>query len=134
MKVKINSPTEHQEQVAIFDWAAYSTGKYPELAALNCSLSGVKLTIGQAVKAKRAGMKKGFPDISMPVRSRGFGGMFIELKKVNGVPSDVKAHQREWLNFLITQGYFCAAAFGSEEAIFLIKWYLDGKNITSQQS
>lgn len=58
--------------------------KYPELWLLNGSLNGVRLSIGQAVKAKRCGEKRGFPDIFLPVARKGFHGLAIELKKKKG--------------------------------------------------
>ena len=71
---------ESDEQAALFRWAKMMERYHPELALLNGSLNGVKLTIGQAVKAKKQGMKKGFPDIQLPVPRGGYHGLFIELK------------------------------------------------------
>ena len=81
MKVGISLVLEEQEQAALFEWARWAQGNYPELRLLNASLSGVCLLPGQARKAKVSGMVRGFPDIFLPVKRAGYGGLFIELKR-----------------------------------------------------
>jgi hypothetical protein len=56
--------SEYDEQVAVFEWALLNENRFPELKLMTGSLNGVRLTIGQAVKAKKTGLKPGFPDIS----------------------------------------------------------------------
>jgi len=72
--------TEADEQAALFRWAEGFKHVYPELALLNGSLNGVRLSRTQAGKAKAAGMKKGYLDISLPVPRGGYHALFIELK------------------------------------------------------
>lgn len=55
MKLKSQKLSEHQEQCIIFEWAKIMSSQYPELKLLNASLNGVRLSIGQATKAKRSG-------------------------------------------------------------------------------
>ena len=76
------SPKTHEadEQAALFRLAEKYENIYPELKLLNGSLNGVKLTIGQGVKAKAHGMKKGYPDIQLPVSRGGYHALYIELK------------------------------------------------------
>jgi hypothetical protein len=119
--------SEYDEQKLVFAWANFFEIKYPELGLLNGSLNGVRLTIGQAVNAKLAGMKKGFPDINLPVARRGFNGLFIELKRRDGVASDVKKEQKKWLTGLSKNGYHAVVCFGADEAIAVLQWYLYGK-------
>lgn len=90
----MNTPTEHQEQAALFEWAELQAKAIPELWLLNGSLNGVRLTIGQAVKAKKAGMKKGFPDINLPVKRGEYGALYIELKTLKP-KGTVKPEQKE---------------------------------------
>ena len=73
---------EHHEQAALFSWARTSVvlRNYPELKLLEGSMNGVKLSIGQAGKAKACGMLKGSPDITLPVARGGHIGLKIELK------------------------------------------------------
>lgn len=115
---------EYEDQVAIFKWARHYQRKYPELHLLNGSLNGVRLTIGQAVKAKKAGMKKGFPDISLPVPKSRYHGLYIELKKEKG--GRVSPDQKEKLELLRIFGNFACVCEGRFAAIDVIKKYLAG--------
>jgi len=124
-KQDVYMPSEFQEQCEIFIFAQImvDTGQHPELALLNGSLNGVRLNIGQAVKAKRAGMKRGFPDIFLPVARGGYHGLFIELKRIKG--GVVSPYQKQWLNDLTDQGYFACVCRGADAANRLLVKYLD---------
>ena len=122
MKLKKNS--EHQEQVNLFKWAFLQSGKYPELELMHASLNGVKLNIGPAVKAKRGGMKRGVPDLLLPVARRKYHGLFIEMKIK---PNRTTKEQEWWIDKLRRQGYGCAVCYGWEEAINVIIHYLEDK-------
>lgn len=114
--------SEYTEQVSIFDWARYNESMYSELRLLNASLNGVKLTIGQAVKTKASGMKAGYPDIFLPVAKAGYHGLFIELKEKGGA---VQPNQKWWKQELNAGGYLSVVCYGANEAIDMIKNYLD---------
>ena len=113
---------EFIEQEKVFQWAAVAKGKYPCLSLLQGSLNGIRLPIGAAVKAKRAGLKKGFPDISLPVPRNGAHGLFIELKKEKG--GTVSPEQKIILAALNEAGNLAVVCRGAEEAITAIKLYL----------
>ena len=117
--------SEHQVQVQLFEWAQLQAGKYPELELLNGSLNGVRLRIGQAVKAKRGGMKRGYPDIFLPIRRGQYSGLFIELKIDRNKPS---LEQRDWISALRGQGYKAEVCWGFDEAKDMILNYVAGKH------
>ena len=77
----MNKP-EQQNQEALFAWAKNpaTLAKYPALDLLSSSLNGVRLTIMQAVFAKRGGMRKGEWDVRFPVARGGYIGLIIEMK------------------------------------------------------
>ena len=105
------SPTEYAEQASLFRLAQLYIRQYPELRYLNGSLNGVRLGIGQAVKCKNIGMRRGYPDIFLPVRRGEYHGLFIELKRRKG--GRIEPEQKEWREFLLSQGYqhhFCKGA------------------------
>ena len=54
------TPSEHQEQVYIFQWAELNKNKYPELEMLFAIPNGSNKTITQALKFKREGLRSGF--------------------------------------------------------------------------
>jgi len=118
----MNQQNEYHNQKMIFEWAEFQKGKYPELSLLNGSLNGVKLTIGQAMKAKRGGLKKGYPDLFLPVARGKYHGLFIELKYGNNKPS---TEQIYWLSRLEGEGYMAEICYGAKEAIELILAYLN---------
>lgn len=120
--------SEHDAQKAIFEWAEKMQNKHPELWFLNGSLNGVRLTIGQAVKAKKTGMKKGFPDMFFPLsmgqKTGYYYGLFIELKREKG--GHASPEQKNWLKQLNSQGYYTCICKGKEAAIKVITQYLEG--------
>ena len=115
-------PSEYSEQVAIFKRAHLYTREHPELRFLNGSLNGVRLTIGQAVKCKKAGMRDGYPDINLPVVRGGYPGLYIELKRIKY--GKIDPAQKDWAEFLISQGYMHRFCKGCEEAWDVIINYL----------
>lgn len=129
---------EWRDQAAVITWAQCAVAEHPELAYLNGSLNGVRLTIGQAAKARRCGMKKGFPDLSLPVTRGLYAGLYIELKpltrgKKNPRRPRLDPEQERWVEFLRSQGYCAAVCCGSDEAINFIKSYLNQKRRTMEE-
>ena len=127
-------PTEYEEQCAVIRWARMmSKNGHSELALLHGDASGVRVTPGVAVKMKRAGAVKGWPDLFLPVLGGPFAkapekvgyhwiGLFIELKRRRGgVLSDDQAGV---LNALEQEGYCVDVCRGADEAIKTIKKYL----------
>ena len=58
----------------------YIRMQYPDVL-FNSDMSGVKLTMGQAIKAKRLRSCKGFPDLVIYEPRGEHKGLFIELKR-----------------------------------------------------
>ena len=119
----ITSRPEWQEQAIVIFWAEINEKRYPELQRLQGSLNGVKLTVGQAVKAKKQGLKKGYPDLFLPVVRGGYCGLFIEMKKRKG--GRLSKEQREMLAYLNHEGYYAVEAKGSDVAIKTLTDYLE---------
>ncbi|MCL2775039.1 MAG: VRR-NUC domain-containing protein [Oscillospiraceae bacterium] len=130
--------SEHDDQVTLFRWAYYSTGKYPELKLLAAIPNGGKRDGRTGAILKAEGVKPGIPDIILPVARGGYHGLFIELKRADLRPSKEKImsdyrkgglsiYQSEWLNALRTQGYQAGPAYGFEDAKNIILDYLKGK-------
>jgi len=122
----IPEESEYKQQVSIFTFAKLMEKKYPELKMLRGSMNGVRLTIGQAVKAKRAGMSKGYPDLSLDVARGGYHGLRIELKKKTG-KGKASPEQEKWLLWLVEQSYCAVVCRGADSAKQLLIDYLDGK-------
>jgi hypothetical protein len=117
---KIKLPTEHQEQVAVIAWC----DAHPIAKHIFAIPNGANKSFASAAKFKREGLRKGVPDLFLPVRRGSFCGLFIEMKrKIN---SNVSAEQKEWVKFL-NKDYAVRVCKGSDEAIALIREYLDIK-------
>lgn len=113
---------EYYEQCAVIEWADRQACKYPELELLTASLAGIRLTIGQAVKAKRGGMKKDMPDLHLPVARNGYHALFIELKEPK--KGRVRPGQKAMMKRLNDEGNLALPAFGATQAIEIIRDYL----------
>lgn len=124
---------EQELQIAIFSWANYNLKKYPELKLLNSSLNGVFIINKlHSYHAKLSGMKKGYPDMFLPVARCGYHGLFIELKIKQNKDMKISKgrltdEQKQWLQDLNNQGYLAVASYGYDSTIELIENYLKGK-------
>lgn len=129
------APTEHEEQVALFAWAAAHEAQHPELAMLFSVPNGGERHPAVAAKMKAEGQKAGVPDVCLPV-ARGdasnggkvFHGLFVELKKSDH-SNHATAAQKEWIDRLRGYGYSAVVCYGADEAIRTITHYLslDGR-------
>ena len=119
---KIDAPTEAQEQRDLFRWAAYQTGKYPELRLMFHIPNEGKRSVVTGKQMRDEGMKRGVPDICLPVPRGGYHGMFIELKRTRNYR--VSAEQEHWLADLSRQGYIATVCRGWEAAKEAILQYL----------
>jgi hypothetical protein len=77
----------------------------------------------EGIKMKRMGVKKGVPDIICPMARKSFYGLVIELKRIDGVPSDVSEEQKGWLEWFKGQGWSVHVAFGFEAAKKIVEDY-----------
>lgn len=119
----VPTKSEHAEQVSIFRLAQLYSRQWPELRFLQGSMNGVRLTIGQAVRAKAAGMKKGVPDIFLPIKRGNYSGLFVELKRVSG--GRIEPEQKLWAAMLTSQGYQHHFCKGCDAAWKVITDYLE---------
>lgn len=121
-EVKPRVPTEEQEQIALFNWAAMMEYRYPELRYMYHVPNGGYRNKAEAGRFKAQGVKSGVPDIVLPAARGQYHGLYIELKRTEG--GKLSADQRDWLEFLTAQGYFAAVCKGCDEAIQTIENYL----------
>lgn len=116
------APDEHAEQVVVIQWAALLEGQYPALRWLHSTQNGLYTALSQAKRAKAAGLKRGVPDLCLPVAAGGYHGLWIELKTATG---KVSPEQREWLAGLTAQGYRAVVCRGADAAIKELLAYLE---------
>lgn len=114
--------SEHDLQVAVFEWAANSG--IPELDMMYAVPNGGHRHKAVAVRMKAEGVKPGYPDINLDVMRGGYGGLRIELKVGRNKPSQA---QLEWLARLGKHGYKTALCYDLEQAQTVIVDYLNGR-------
>ncbi len=74
----------------------------------------------QGALLKSMGMSPGLPDVLIFDAPPGYpdaAGVAIELKRVNGRPSQVSPAQREWLEALELRGWKTHVAYGCDDAV-----------------
>ena len=113
---------EDVEQAALFRWAAYMSGTWPELERMFHVPNGGSRNKIEAARLKMQGVKAGVPDICLPVARGCYHGLFIELKKREG--GRVSKEQREWVEYLDKAGYCAAVCHGWDAARALIERYM----------
>lgn len=118
---------EHDEQVAVIQWAELSVAKYPALRWLYAVPNGGARHPAVAGKLKAEGVKRGVPDLVLPVPLGSFHGAYVEMKRPGSSPSDVSAEQREWGEHLSKAGYAYCLARSFEAAKAFLVAYLEGR-------
>lgn len=117
-----NTRTEAQEQAAVVDF---------------CALWGIEIvhvpnegkrTLANGRQLARMGLRKGFPDLFIPIARKGYHGMFIELKR--DIHCKATEHQQRWIKYLNEQGYYAVICYGADDAIQQIGKYFERKYIT----
>ncbi len=116
---------ETQEQIAIMDWCRWQENHYKELKMIFHIVNEGKRSSRVGVELQKMGMKKGIPDICLPVPNKQYHGLYIELKADK--TKRISKEQKEWLEKLNSYGYKAVRANGAEEAIGIIKEYLNIK-------
>lgn len=113
--------SEHDEQVALFEWAERMSGRYPELSYLYAVPNGGHRHRATAAKLKAEGVKAGYPDIGLDVARWGYHGLRIELKVGDNKPTSAQGRWHDWLR---KQRYCVALCYGWDEARDMICAYL----------
>lgn len=147
MKTKIAS--EHQEQVELFRWCAEvayagfplvlsnapkpydKTRLQPEPtlrlmhAIPNGGARGNDSTTNKIRGAmlKAEGVKKGVPDIFLPVPRLQYHGLYIEMKVADDKKGRPSQEQKDFLESVGTLGYAWSICYGAEQAKRVIAQY-----------
>lgn len=118
--------SEHDEQVALIEWAQSQINIYPELQLLyavpNQGGAG-RAAIIRGQKMKREGMRKGVPDLCLPISRGNFLTLYIEMKDV-GSKGRLSPEQTLWVSLLSEAGHNVQVCHGFEEAMHTLINYL----------
>ncbi|MEP7339343.1 MAG: hypothetical protein ABI977_16520, partial [Acidobacteriota bacterium] len=118
---------EHRHQVAVFQWRAAKVRQFPFLARMYAVPNGGSRNAMEAASLKAEGLLPGVSDIVLPRPLRGYHGLYIELKDL-GRESEkdggLSPAQLTFLQGVSEDGHFSAVAYGSNQAIDILEWYI----------
>lgn len=115
--------TESQEQSSLFQWARLMERQRPVLRLLYHIPNGGLRNKAVAVRLAAEGVKRGVPDICLPVARKCYHGLYIELKRRKG--GVISPEQSEWIAALNAQGFKAVVCRGWDEARITIENYLE---------
>ena len=124
-KKSIPARYEADEQAALFEWAAWNLGRYPELWLMYHVPNGGDRNIVTAKRLKEQGVKPGVFDICLPVSRGKYGAMYVEMKREKG--GRLSESQKQWMETSVQFGNYCVVCHGFEEAANEIEKYLRGR-------
>ena len=117
-------PYEHDEQVAVKEWAESMEATEPDLWGLHAIPNGGQRHKKTAADLKAEGVKSGVPDLDLPIARGKYIGLRIEMKRRKKSLSKVDPEQVKWIDWLRAQGHMVAVCYGADEAIAVIERYL----------
>lgn len=111
---------EHKYQSALIYWFRL---QYPALKSVFFAIpNGGDRNIRVARKLKKEGVLAGVSDLFLAYPSKGFHGMFLEMKTETG---ELGKNQRIFIEAVRAQNYAAEVAYGLDEAKAKIASYLD---------
>jgi hypothetical protein len=130
-----NKKPEEGVQILV---ARYLKKFYPDVSFHSDYAAGLHLTINQAKKRKAMNSERGWADMFIAYPSRGYHGLFLELKKDNVsiyvtkgprkgelVADGQIAIEAKFLERMNRLGYLGMFAVGYAKAVDIIDWYFD---------
>lgn len=82
----------------------------------NAGISGGRRAMLAGARRKAEGVTAGVSDVECMIAAPPYHGLYIEMKRPDGVPSDVSKAQREFMDRARACGRKCEVAFGWEHA------------------
>jgi hypothetical protein len=116
--------SEHSQQCALLSAVAQFADMAPELKWLFAIPNGGDRNRIVAANLKAEGVKPGVADLLLSCARKGWHGFFIEMKNATGKQSD---KQKEFEQFVCSEGYLYAVFNNWRPAFHAICWYLDIK-------
>lgn len=111
--------SEDQEQSEVIRWAnAHPWGQYL-LHIANETIGGRS----RVLRNVALGVRKGVPDLLLPIPMHGYHGLWIEMKRADGgTPSKA---QTAWITALNQMGHKAVLCHGAREAIAELARYME---------
>ena len=113
--------SESDHQKALMVWAAYMKVQCPELDLLYSIPNGACVAPKNRKRLVAEGLKRGMPDLHLPVARGPYHSLFLELKTKTG---RLSPHQQERMELLEAAGNLCKTSRSFQESITILKEYL----------
>lgn len=113
--------TRHQAYVIKWSQQPEIRSRWPELKLLYHIKNETKEGAKQVAIDKALGVKKGVPDLHLPVPRGRYHSLYIEMKDETGRATQ---YQNWWKEQLLAQGNMCEVCYGWKDAVRVLEWYL----------
>lgn len=115
---------EELEMFAFFDYCRCMESQNPAYALAFHVPNERRASIPRRVALKRAGVRKGIPDIVVPVSNDKYSGLYIEMKVK---PNKASPEQMAILRQLNSVGNYAVLCWSAQDAIEIINKYVSNK-------
>lgn len=106
--------------------------RYCELKGIICvhvpnglCLGGVRNKFAYINSLKAQGLRPGFPDLIVFAKNKKHNLFFLEFKREK--QGYLSPKQKDWINWLNSNGYYAKSVKGNKEAIQVLENYLNDK-------
>lgn len=121
-----------EEEILSFQLSKYLQLQHPNILFHYDFGSGMKMTMGQAIRQKRLNPYRGWCDLFIAQPTIKYSGLFIELKKetpfkINGEikTNDHLKEQKQMIDNLNRLGYYACFSWDFEQTVKLINNYIN---------
>lgn len=116
-------PSESQTQIAYFHWVKLKESQDDRFLAVFAVPNAGARTPRAGARMKAEGLRAGIPDIFCSIPSKGYHGLYIELKKKGG---KISPNQITYLDLFTKYNYLCKVCYSLSELIEVTEDYLNG--------
>ena len=121
---KFRRGAEEIQMMVFFDYCRAMSHMHPAYGMAFHIPNERKASIQRRVALKRAGLKKGVPDICVPVPNEKYHALYIEMKVKPNKPSP---EQLELLSQLNSQGNYAILCWSASAAMEILDNYIGNK-------
>ena len=119
--------SEHSHQMAFFAWCQQQSATYPKLKFAFAIPNGGARDKRTASNLKAEGVKKGVPDVFIPITAHGCHGLWIEFKRPGTETQSegrLSTEQKEFREFALLENYGHFIAYSYSQAVDCVVRYL----------
>lgn len=113
--------SEATEQEHVVSWCLHREWKYPDLKWIHHCPNGGSRQVKEAARLKAQGVKRGVPDLNLPIPKGVYAGLYIEMKYNTG---SIEPEQKEWIKAMKAAGHFACVCYGFDYAVKVIEEYV----------